>query len=61
MPVQVSAVPSSLDEAETDAHALRGLRVLALCLTDTCSRPGPQSRQTAVLRASLCPGEFPGF
>ena len=40
MPVQVSAVPSSLDEAETDAHALRGLQVLALCLTDTCSRPG---------------------
>ena len=58
MPVLVSAVPSSLDEAETDANALRGLQVLGLCLTDTCSRPGLQSRQTAILRASLCPGEI---
>lgn len=52
----MSAVPSSLDKAETDAHTLRGLQVLGLCLTDTRSRPGSQSRQTAILRASLCPG-----
>lgn len=32
------------------------LQVLGLCLTDTRSRPGSQSRQTAILRASLCPG-----
>lgn len=61
MPLRVSAAPSSLDEAETDALTLRGLQALGLCLTGTCSRPGSQSRQPAMLRASLCPGEFPGF
>lgn len=61
MPVQVSAVPSLWTEQEQMLTPSGRLQVLGLCLTDTCSRPGSQSRQTAILRAEPLPREFPGF